>query len=389
MSSPTLSTEPAADNPRAEIDAIDLEILRLLNKRFAVALRVGAHKFSSEASLCDPNRERAVLTRLRAENNGPLDDHAVENIFGRIIDESLLLQQRTYGRSRREDAEDSTNGVSSLGGNSRIAFLGDRGTFSEQAALGIKDDGSETVSMPTFEQLFTAIDDGKADFILTPLENSLIGSVQRCVDLLLESDLHIAADVVLPVSHYLIAPEGATIESIRTVESHPAALAQCRRFFAAHPHIKSVPADDTAGSVRRAVEGGDVTRAALGAKRAADIYGGVILREHLEDSSENFTRFALLSAEPSAPSGSKISVVVRLKNRPGSLHDVLRPLVRRSIDLAKIESFPVRHTPGEFNFYLDINAPANEADLEGALGEIREQAVSLRMLGRYSTTRLG
>jgi prephenate dehydratase/chorismate mutase len=375
------------DNPRAEIDSIDTQLLGLLNRRAEIALRVGARKLDADAALCDPNREREVLTRLRGANAGPLDDHAVENIFGRIIDESLLLQQRRYGR-RSEARGEFADGVRSLTGNARIAFLGARGTFSEEAALAIKGDGCETVSMPTFDDLFAAIDTGDADFILTPLENSLIGSVQRCVDLLLESDLHIVGDVFLPVAHYLIGPAEATMETVYTVESHPAAIAQCRRFFAAHPYINAVPADDTAGSVKRAVESGDPHRAAIGSARAAKIYGGKILREHIEDHGENFTRFALLSKEPIASSGGKISLVVRLANRPGALHDVLRPLVRRGIDLAKIESFPVRQTPGEFNFYLDINAPSNESDLAGALAEVTEQAVSVRTLGRYSTTRL-
>lgn len=380
-------TEATVANPRAEIDAIDAKILRLLNERAEIALRVGARKTDAAASLCDPNREREVLSRLRAENSGPLDNRAVENIFERVIDESLILQQRTYGR-RHEPAQENGDGVRSLTGNARIAFLGARGTFSEEAALAIKGDGCETVSMPTFEDLFEAINESRADFVLTPLENSLIGSVQRCVDLLLESDLHIVGEVFLPVAHYLIGPPVAEMETIFTVESHPAAIAQCRRFFAAHPYINSVPAADTAGSVRRAVESGDPRRAAIGSARAAKIYGGKIIREHIEDNGENFTRFALLSAEPVAAAGSKISLVVRLSNRPGALHDVLRPLVRRNIDLAKIESFPVRYTPGEFNFYLDINVPANEADLSGALAEVREQAVGVRTLGRYSTTRL-
>jgi prephenate dehydratase/chorismate mutase len=379
-------TAPTINNPRAEIDAIDGELLRLLNRRAEIALRVGAAKASNDASLCDPNREREVIERLRKENSGPFDGHSIDNIFQRIIDESLLLQQKTYAKPfEQKSSSDAVN----IEGVSRVAFLGDRGTFSEEAALGIFGGTCETVSFPTFEDLFTAIDAGKADLILAPMENSLIGSVHRCVDLLLESSLHIVADVILPVSHYLVACREATMDTIQTIESHPAALAQCRRFFAAYPHIKGVPADDTAGSVRRAVESGDVTKAGIGGRRTAEIYGGKILREHLEDNSENFTRFALLSAKPSEAAGRKISVVIRLKNRPGALHDVLRPFVRRNIDLAKIESLPVRHTPGEFNFYLDINAPSNEVDLTGALDEIRGLAENVRNLGRYSTMRLG
>lgn len=376
------------NDPRAEIDQIDAELLRLLNMRAAIALRVGAAKTDVETPLCDRTREREVLSRLRHANTGPFDERSIDNIFQRIIDESLQLQQKTY-KEPFENSEKSENELMRLSGTSRVAFLGDRGTFSEEAALGILGDDSQTVSFPTFEDLFTAIDRGKADLILAPLENSLIGSVHRCVDLLLDSSLHIIADVILPVSHCLIACPEATMETIRTVESHPAALAQCRRFFAAYPHLESVPADDTAGSVRRALESGDVTRAGIGGRRAAEIYGGKILREHLEDNSENYTRFALLSPRPvEDASGSKISLVLRLKNHPGALHNALSPFVRRRIDLAKIESLPIRNLPGQFNFYLDVRAPKIEADLTGAIDEIREQVEEIRYLGRYSTTRL-
>ncbi len=164
------------------------------------------------------------------------------------------------------------------------------------------------------------------------------------------------------------------------------ALAQCERFFAAHPHLNRVATDDTAGSVRRVVEGGDRTKAAIAGKRAANIYGGTLLREHLEDHSENYTRFALLAPNPDASDrGNKISLMVRLAHRPGALHEALRPFVRRGIDLLRIESRPIKGRPWQYNFYLDLQAPASESELRGALDEIREQAEEVRYLGRYSS----
>lgn len=374
------------ENPRAEIDAIDGEILQLLNRRAEIALRVGAAKTVADTSLCDPTRENEVISRLVAENAGPFDAHSITNIFQRIIDESLHLQQTKYHRPAEAS---ETADLSGLGKRSRVAFLGEHGTFSETAARGILGDESQYVSFPTFEELFDAIKNGDADYIISPLENSLVGSIHRCYDLLLSSDLHIVAEIILPVSHYLIACHDASLESIRSVESHPAALGQCERFFSAHPHIKGIAADDTAGSVKRAVESGDVKRAAIGGKRAAEIFGGKILREHIEDHTENYTRFALLAAEPDESNrGSKISLVVRLGNEPGSLHNALRPFVRRNIDLMKIESRPIKGEPTQFNFYLDIQAPTNESELRGALDEIREQAAQVRYLGRYPTVRL-
>jgi chorismate mutase-like protein len=371
------------ENPRAEIDSIDGDILKLLNRRAEIALRVGAVKAGKDASLVDPLRESQVLERLTRENPGPFDSTSIENIFQRIIDESLALQQSKYHRKSDVRANDDLPSVTEA---ATVGFLGDPGSFSETAALGILGDKCKYVSFPTFETLYHAIDVNETDYIISPLENSLVGSIQRCYDLLASSKLSIVADVILPVSHFLIAGPNATIETITTVESHPAALSQCERFFAAHPNLKRIAGDDTAGSVRRAVESGDPTRAAIGGRRTASLYGGKILREHIEDHSDNFTRFALLSKNAGeGVDGGKISLILRLKNEPGSLHNALRPFVRRNIDLTKIESRPIKGQPAEFNFYLDLQAPASDSDLRGALDEVGEQSASVRYLGQYPT----
>lgn len=374
--------ETPIENPRAEIDAIDSEILRLLNQRAAIALRVGAVKVGKDASLVDPRRESEVLARLTRDNPGPFDATSIENIFQRIIDESLALQQSRFQPGSR----DSDPSVPTVERATRVGFLGDPGSFSETAAIGILGDECEFVSHPTFDDLYRSIGADSVEYIISPLENSLVGSIQRCYDLLAASELSIVAEIILPVTHFLIAGQDASMETIRSVESHPAALSQCERFFAGHPQLKRIAGDDTAGSVRRAVESGDPTRAAIGGRRAASIYSGKILREHIEDHSDNYTRFALLSKNPAKQAeGGKISLILRLKNEPGSLHRALRPFVRRNIDLTKIESRPIKGQPAEFNFYLDLRAPASESELRGALDEVRGESESVRFLGRYPT----
>lgn len=373
------------DNPRAAIDTIDDELLRLLNNRAELALKVGAVKRRGDTSLCDNNREREVLTRLGRQNPGPLDEKSITSIFQRIIDECLHVQLRTF-HPPAPDAGRTDANLAHLVREARVAFQGERGAFSEEAAIELLGETCKPVPRPTFEDLFTAIGEGDADYILAPLENSLMGSVHRCYDLILESSLSIVAEIIWPISHFLIGCQGASLETIETVESHPVALAQCERFFAAHPHLNRIATDDTAGSVRRVVESGDTTKAAIAGRRAANIYGGTVLREHLEDHSENYTRFALLAPTPDASGrGNKISLMVRLAHRPGALHEALRPFVRRGIDLLRIESRPIKGRPWQYNFYLDLQAPASESELRGALDEIREQAEEVRYLGRYSS----
>jgi len=269
--------------------------------------------------------------------------------------------------------------------NTRIAFQGERGAFSEEAAIELLGGGIELVPRPTFERLFEAIDQGAADYILAPIENSLAGSVHRSYDLLVESrDLHIIGEVIIPIVHNLIGAKGATFEDLTVVESHPVALAQCELFFGAHPQLKRIATQDTAGSVRDVTAAGDKSRAAIASRRAAQTYGGVILREHLEDNRENYTRFLLLSNNGAAlGAANKLSLVFELDHRPGALLRALEPFARRGINLMKIESRPVHGKPWQYRFYLDLQAAREQPDATAALEELQSEVVGLRILGSY------
>ena len=268
--------------------------------------------------------------------------------------------------------------------SSRIAFQGERGAFSEEAAVKLLGEDVQLVPRTTFEALYSSIVDGAADYILAPIENSLAGSVHRSYDLLISSGLHIQAEVVIPIAHYLIGLPGATFERITQVSSHPVALAQCERFFASHPAIKRVATDDTAGSVREVMAAGDPTKAGIASKRAAKVYGAQILREHLEDHPENYTRFLLLatSAE-TAEDANKLSLVLFLAHKPGSLCSALGAFASRNLNLLKIESRPIPGTPWSYCFYLDLQASLNHADTRAALAEVERFTDSVKVLGCY------
>jgi prephenate dehydratase len=266
----------------------------------------------------------------------------------------------------------------------RVAFQGERGAFSEVAAVKLLGEQIELVPRPTFEAMFASIAESAADFVLAPVENSLAGSIYRNYDLLLESKLAVTAEVVLPIAHNLIGPPGATFEQVRTVQSHPVALAQCTRFFEEHPAILRVVAEDTAGSAREIVGAGDPSRAAIASRRAAEIYGGVILKSHLEDHRENYTRMLLLSRSATTPKGAdKISLVAFLLHQPGALFQALEPIARRNISLSKIESRPLIGHPWEYCFYLDLLASPDAAETQAALAELRKRTRELRVLGCY------
>jgi prephenate dehydratase len=274
----------------------------------------------------------------------------------------------------------------------RVAFQGEPGAFSEAAAIQVLGTAITTVPRATFDAAFHAIGEGAADALLVPVENSLAGSVVRVYDLLLQSHLTIIAETILPIEHHLIGCPGASLSDIRSISSHPMALAQCERFFLAHPQLKRLPAEDTAGSVRETLARGDRSFAGIAGARAAIHYGGLILAENIQDNSENFTRFVLLvpaarAAESHSPDARKMSLAMRLAHRPGSLLASLAPFAKHGVNLLKIESRPVHGSPWEYQFYIDVESD-DPTRLDHALAEARKATSELRILGLYASARM-
>jgi prephenate dehydratase len=268
-----------------------------------------------------------------------------------------------------------------------VAFQGEPGAFSEAAAIQLLGNAITTVPRATFEAAFRAIDERAADALLAPVENTLAGSVVRVYDLLLQNRLTIVAETILPIEHHLIGCPGAALQSIRSVASHPMALAQCEQFFSTHSDLKRIPAEDTAGSVREVLSRGDKSCAAIAGRRAAEHYRGVILAESIQDNAENFTRFVLLLPEKEAaawisPEARKISLAMRLAHRPGALLASLEPFAKHGVNLLKIESRPIHGRPWEYQFFIDVESD-DVARLDQALTEVRGATSELRVLGRY------
>lgn len=182
----------------------------------------------------------------------------------------------------------------------RVAFQGERGAFSEEAALKLLGHEIELVPRRTFAELFDSLDTGVADYVIVPVENSIAGVVKPSLDLLQSKPLNILDEVELRIEQHLIGCRGAMLDTIERVQSHPVALAQCSHFFETHPKLAAVAAEDTAGSVAEVIQRGDPTHAAIAGKRAAEIYGATIIRKSIQDHSENFTRFVLLVKEYSS-----------------------------------------------------------------------------------------
>src|SRR5947207_7787037 len=268
------------------------------------------------------------------------------------------------------------------------AYQGTRGANSEDAAIDLLSKEAQLLPRETLEDVFAAVAEGEARYGVVPIENTLAGSIHRCYDLLFEHDVKIVGETVRRIVFALIAPPGVALSAVRKALYHTVALAQCEQFFRKHPLIQAVPVYDTAGAVEHVIREGRGDSAAVATRRAAEVYGGVILAESIQDHSENYTRFLLItpssSPEPKVETDDyKTTIVFSVGNVPGALYHSLRPIAERRIDLAKIESRPLRGSPFEYLFYLDLIGSADAKPVSDALHELHALAKSVRVLGSY------
>ena len=269
---------------------------------------------------------------------------------------------------------------------SRIAFQGEPGAFSHQAVHKLFGTAIAPLPCLSFENAFSAVIHKKAECAVIPIENTLAGSIHQNFDLLARHSLEIVGETSLRVAHNLIANPGVGLRQIRQIYSHPAALEQCSRLLRKFKRIEKISFYDTAGSVKYIRDHSLRTAAAIASENAAIIYGMNILRRGVEDEPENYTRFLALARRGRFPrGGSKTSIVFGLKNEAGILFRALSVFALRNIDLSKIESRPIRGTPWEYLFYLDLQSDIRCRDCLNAFRHLREMAPYFRVLGSYST----
>lgn len=265
----------------------------------------------------------------------------------------------------------------------RVAFQGAPGAYSETAILEYFGPGTESVACASFEEVFARVEEGSCAYGMIPIENSLAGSIHRNYDLLLQHQLSIVGEYNLRVKHCLIGLPGVRLEEVRSVISHPQALAQCEGYLR-RLGVQATATYDTAGSLKIIMEVGERSQAAIASRRAAEIYQLSILAEGIEDDPANYTRFLAIAAQPVVPEKeAKTSIVFTLRNTPGALFKALSVFALRDIDLTKIESRPLVGKPWEYLFYIDLIGSVGQASVQHALDNLREYALTLRVLGSY------
>lgn len=342
---------------RSEIDALDRELLALINRRAALAQRIGALKQGAQAYR--PEREAEILRRVAAENPGPLSASGVAAVFGEVISACRSMEEAI-----------------------RVAYLGPEGTFSEQALRRQFGASIEAVPCASIDEVFRSVETGATRHAVVPVENSAEGAVGRTLDLLLSTSKKICAEVVLRI-HQNAMLRGESLAGVERVYSHAQSLAQCDRWLAQNlPHAERVPVSSNAEAARRAAQEEGVC--AIGPEIAAARYGLKLVATNIEDEANNRTRFLILGDEEPAASGRDgTSLVMSAPNRPGAVHALLTPFAKHGVSMSRFESRPMRVGQWEYYFYVDLEGHRSDPAVVAALQELAALAPFLKVLGSY------
>ncbi len=348
---------------RRQIDSLDDQILDLLNRRAEVVIAVGKSKNEKQGEYYVPSREKAIYERLLSKSTGPFPEEGIKRVFREVISASLSLEQPL-----------------------KVAFLGPQATYTHVASMQQFGFSAQLVPLKSIPSIFDEVSRGRASYGVVPVENSNEGVVSHTLDMFMSSDLKIIAEIMLSISHDLLNLSGQ-IEDVRKVISHPQAIAQCRSWLEDNlPDLPVVDSSSTANAAQQVAE--DASAAAIASETAATLYGLRVVKHKIEDNSNNFTRFLVIGNEMQGPSGKdKTSIMFSVKDQAGVLYNMLEPFSKRDINLAKIESRPMKGKAWEYIFFLDMEGHIQDPEIAEAIEELRKYCQFLKVLGSYPRAR--
>ncbi len=359
---PDTAPEIPISQLREEIDAIDDEILGLINRRLTLAQEIGRAKARKGSQVIDKAREIRILNRLSGRNAGPLADYAVKQIFAQIMAASKDLQT-----------------------SQRVSYLGPEATFTHIATMKHFGLGVSLIPQPSIRDVFKEVEKGACHYGVVPVENSIEGAVNHTLDLFFESDLKICAEIYQTISHDLLSGS-ASLNEIRTVFSHPQAFAQCREWLRKYlPDAERVECNSTSDAARRASNTPDT--AAISSSEAAAMYHLQVLASRIEDTARNTTRFLIIGHDEVHRTGEdKTSLMFVTSHIPGALYKVLKPLADSGINMVKLESRPTKHENWSYFFFADVEGHLEDRGVSETIDRMGELCLFLKWLGSYPKT---
>lgn len=373
---------------RGEIDRIDRELVELYRQRREVTAQVGRYKLAAGAPVTDRKREETLLEEKRRLTGDPALYTDITELFELIMSQSRRQQRELM--SGAEPKERFAAFQAALMAARRpveqpsVAYQGQPGAYSEEAAFLFFGESARLFHVDRFGQVFQALAEGAADYGVVPIENSSTGAINDVYDLLGKYGCYIVGEQNVTVSHCLMAPAGARLESIREVYSHEQGFFQSEEFLKGYPEWERVRMLNTAASAKFVAERGDRSRAAIASRRAAELYGLSVLAERINFSARNSTRFVVVSPVPELREGcDKISARFTLEHESGSLYRVLSVFALHRLNLLKIESRPMAEKNWEYQFYADFTGRLEDPEMADVVRGLIEASSSLRILGNY------
>ena len=354
---------------RQQIDALDRQLLQLLNKRAHLAEQVGDIKRAEGSPFFRPDRVAQVLEKIQQTNLGPLKNNHVAAIWREIMSACLALEAPQ-----------------------RVAVLGPVGTFCEQAAVEYFGSAAELIYCNNCDEVFHATSAGTAQFGVVGVENSTEGAVARSLDLFLRTPVHVVGEVSLLVRHNLLR-QSPSLEGVEVVLAHPQALGQCQNWLTQHlPHAERRAVSSNAEGARLAAT--QPSWAALASERAASQFGLHVVAHAIQDEAFNRTRFAIVClpqtlATPPATGHDCTSLVVSVPNKPGAVHDLLVPLKQNGVSMTRFESRPAKSGQWEYVFYIDLDGHITQPHVSKALGELQAMCAFYKVIGSYPVSAQG
>jgi chorismate mutase/prephenate dehydratase len=376
------------DALRGQIDEIDAQLVALFEQRMAVTLKVGQYKQANGLPVLDVSREHHVLEEKQALVQDPALKTAVTTLYESIMGISRRQQRRLVRETAQQPSflryAAARKAARQPVAAPRVVYQGVPGAYSEQAAINFF--GAEVAArgLDQFEDVFAALKEGKADYGVVPIENSSTGAIRQIYDLLTRYECYMVGETTVKVEHCLMAPAGATLDTITHVYSHEQGLFQCEQYLSRHPDWHQVPQADTAGSARMVAACGDITKGAICSARAAELYGLTILARAINHNSNNTTRFVVVSPSMELrPGADKISTVFVLPHEVGTLHEILTIFAVQGLNVVKLESRPIPGHSWEYLFFLEFNGSLEDPAMEGILHELAQTTADFRVFGNF------
>ena len=370
---------------REDIDRIDKQIISLLEERMEIAKNVAEYKISVGKKVYDKQREDEKLETLGSLASNEFNKHAAQELFTQIMSISRKLQ---YTLVKSESVSKSFEAVEELPitVDTKVVFFGEEGTYTQQCMEDYFGTQIDSFNELTFRKVMEAVKDGRADYGVLPIENSSTGGISDIYDLLIEYNNYIVGEHVVKIQNALLGLEGATIENLKTVYSHPQPLMQCAKFLEEHDYIEKKEYLSTAASAKKVMEDGDITQAAIGSKKAAQCYGLKILKDSINFDDTNCTRFIIIASQKIfLKDANKVSISFELPHKSGTLYNMLSHFIFNNLNMVKIESRPINGKNFEYRFFVDVEGNLRDAGVINALRGIKEEASSVRVLGNIKT----